>query len=211
MTSAEDTTPEPKDNRRKVQDRRSGPRRSEASQAAVQAAAIVELAEHGWRSFSVDRVAKRAKASKQTIYRWWAGPACLVVEAVLETVGPAATDNADPEAAIVDLVQPLINAMRSGDGPHIWRGMLLAAADDEDASEIFRAWMQNHVRQPLRHVLARQANLGHIRRDWDIDFALELLIGPLWQRLLGMRGPVPERYPHRLAQAVMADLRNKTS
>ena len=118
-----------------------------------------------------------------------------------------APDDSDPEMAITALLTPITNAMRTGDGPHVWRGMLLAAADDSDASEIFRNWLHAHVRQPLRHILARQANLGRIRRDWEIDFAVEMLVGPLWQRLVGMRGPIPERYPRRLAQALMADLR----
>ena len=186
-------------------DRRNGPKRSEASRIAVQNAAIAELNEHGWRGFSVDRVAKRAKASKQTIYRWWKGPALLVVEAALETL-PALQepDNGTPEQRIAALVSPLITAMRAGDGAHIWRGVLLAAADNPEASEKFREWTHHDIRQPLRHILAREANLGKIRRDWEIDYALELLIGPIWQRLLGMRGPIPERYAERVAQAVMA-------
>ena len=40
--------------------RRVGPKRSEASTNAVLVAAYAELAEHGWRGFSVDRVAKNA-------------------------------------------------------------------------------------------------------------------------------------------------------
>ena len=39
--------------------RRVGPKRSEASTNAVLVAAYTELTEHGWRGFSVDRVAKK--------------------------------------------------------------------------------------------------------------------------------------------------------
>ena len=67
--------------------RRVGPRRSEASTQAVLEAAYVELSEHGWRGFSVDRVAKTAKASKQTIYRWWKSAACLAVDSALAKLG----------------------------------------------------------------------------------------------------------------------------
>lgn len=186
------------------EERRNGPKRSEASRIAIQAAAIAELNESGWRDFSVDRVAKRAKASKQTIYRWWKGPALLVVEAALETLPGMDEDGETAEERVASLIRPLIAAMRSGDGAHVWRGVLLASADDPEASEIFREWIQKTFRQPLRHILAREANLGRIRRDWDIDFALELMIGPIWQRLLGMRGPIPERYAERLAESVMA-------
>ena len=192
------------DRRSGIDDRRSGPKRSEASQKAIEKAAIVELNEHGWRDFSIDRVSKRAKASKQTIYRWWDGAALLVVDAVLDTLPESEETGDTAEERVVSLIRPLINVLRSGDGAHIWRGVLLASADDPEASEVFRQWIQNKFRQPLRHILAREANLGRIRRDWDIDFALELTIGPLWQRLLGARGPIPERYAERLAEALIA-------
>lgn len=186
--------------------RRVGPKRSEASTNAVLVAAYAELSEHGWRGFSVDRVAKNAKASKQTIYRWWKSAACLSVDAVLGTLAgkpaslPATADVRDRIAAIID---PLLVAVRTGDGAHAWRGALLAAADDGEAGEIFRAWFSEHVKIPLRHILAEQALKGTVRRDWDIDLATELLFGPIWHRLIAMRGPVPEIYRVRLVDSLL--------
>lgn len=186
--------------------RRVGPKRSEASTKAVLVAAYTELTENGWRGFSVDRVAKNAKASKQTIYRWWKSAACLAVEAVLDTMAgkyatqPASADARDRIAALID---PLLVAVRTGDGAHAWRGALLAAADDGDAGEIFRAWFGEHVKIPLRHILAELALKSVIRRDWDIDLATELLVGPVWHRLIAMRGPVPEVYTRRLVDSLL--------
>ncbi len=82
-------------------------------------------------------------------------------------------------------------AVRTGDGAHAWRGALLAAADDSEAGETFRGWFSESVKIPLRHILAEQALKGAVRRDWDIDLATELLFGPIWHRLIAMRGPVP--------------------
>lgn len=186
--------------------RRVGPKRSEASTNAVLVAAYTELTEHGWRGFSVDRVAKNAKASKQTIYRWWKSAACLAVDAVLGTISvkPAAqASSVDVRDRIAALIDPLLVAVRTGDGAHAWRGALLAAADDADAGEIFRAWFGEHVKIPLRHILAEQALKGAVRRDWDIDLATELLVGPIWHRLIAMRGPVPEVYTRRLVDSLL--------
>lgn len=188
--------------------RRVGPKRSEASTNAVLVAAYTELSEHGWRGFSVDRVAKNAKASKQTIYRWWKSAACLAVDSALTTLaekpaGPAGNDVRDRISA---LIEPMLVAVRTGDGAHAWRGALLAAADDQDAGEIFRAWFSESVKIPLRHILAEQALKGSIRRDWDIDLATELLFGPVWHRLIAMRGPVPEVYSRRLVESVLRAL-----
>jgi AcrR family transcriptional regulator len=192
--------------------RRVGPKRSEASTNAVLVAAYRELSEHGWRGFSVDRVAKTAKASKQTIYRWWKSAACLAVDAALtrlseqKTAAPPA--NGDVRDRIGALIEPLLVAVRTGDGAHAWRGALLAAADDHDAGETFRAWFSESVKIPLRHILAEQALKGGVRRDWDIDLATELLVGPIWHRLIAMRGPVPESYSRRLVESVLKALSN---
>jgi AcrR family transcriptional regulator len=186
--------------------RRVGPRRSEASTNAVMEAAWVELSEHGWRGFSVDRVAKNARASKQTIYRWWKSPACLAVDAALAKLGEAKPVGADARERISALVEPLLTAIRTGNGAHAWRGALLAAADDQEAGEAFRAWFAESVKTPLRHVLAELALKGQVRRDWDIDLATELLFGPIWHRLIAMRGPVPEAYSRRLVESALKAL-----
>jgi AcrR family transcriptional regulator len=132
-------------------------------------AAYVELSEHGWRGFSVDRVARNAKASKQTIYRWWKSAACLAVDAALGRLGevrPLAANGgaADVRDRVAALIEPLLLAVRTGDGAHAWRGALLAAADDQEAGEIFRGWFSESVKIPLRHILAEQALKGAIRR-----------------------------------------------
>jgi AcrR family transcriptional regulator len=188
--------------------RRVGPKRSEASTRAVLEAAYREMSEHGWRGFSVDRVAKNAKASKQTIYRWWKSAACLAVDAALGTLGDAkaASTSTDVRDRIAALIDPILVAVRTGDGAHAWRAALLAAADDQDAGETFRAWFSERVKIPLRHILAEQALKGSIRRDWDIDLATELLFGPVWHRLIAMRGPVPESYSRRLVDSVLKAL-----
>lgn len=192
--------------------RRVGPRRSEASTNAVLEAAYIELSEHGWRGFSVDRVAKNAKASKQTIYRWWKSAACLAVDAALCRIGevkpPPGNGGtpADVRDRVASLIEPLLLAVRTGDGAHAWRGALLAAADDQEAGETFRSWFSDSVKIPLRHILAEQALKGAIRRDWDIDLATELLFGPIWHRLIAMRGPVPEAYSRRLVESVLKAL-----
>ena len=67
--------------KKKAARRRQGPRRSEASRAAILDATREALAASGWRKFSVDSVARRAHASKQTIYRWWPASGNMCLEA----------------------------------------------------------------------------------------------------------------------------------
>lgn len=187
--------------------RRQGPKRSETSQAAILEAVRDELAESGWRGFSVDNVARRAQASKQTIYRWWPSIGTLCLDAALALI-PSAPDGArDAQQRIAALIAPLEATARTGSGNYILRAALLAAADDDDAGEKWRGWIKTEVRTPLRMILAELAAKQVIRRDWDIEDAVDVLLGPIWHRLLVMRSPIPEAFSLRQAERLIADLK----
>jgi AcrR family transcriptional regulator len=173
---------------------RKGPTRSEASRAAILEATRAELAENGWRTFSVDAVAKRASASKQTIYRWWPSIGTMCVEAALAIVAPAPDGGRDPQERLAALIFPLEAAARTGHGHAILSAALLAAADDAAAGEALRAWIGREIRQPLRMLLVELAGKRVIRREFEVDEALELLLGPLWHKLLITRAPIREGF-----------------
>ncbi|KJS38987.1 MAG: TetR family transcriptional regulator [Hyphomonas sp. BRH_c22] len=173
---------------------RKGPTRSEASKAAILDATRIEMAETGWRAFSVDSVAKRASASKQTIYRWWPSIGAMCVDAALALIPDSPDGGRDPQERITALIVPLEATARTGHGHAVLRVALLAAADDKDAGEVWRAWIGRDIRQPLRMLLAELAGKRVIRRDFDLDEVVELLLGPLWHRLMIMRAPVREGF-----------------
>lgn len=188
--------------------RRQGPKRSSASKAAILKAAREELSEFGWRNFSADRLARRAQASKQTIYRWWPSIATIAVEAALEIIEPPRIEaGADLFVQLPRFIEPLASVARAGDGAHLLRSALLAAADDAHAGEVFREWFNRTLRKPLKSVLVEAAVRGKIRKDWDIDQASELLFGPVWHRLVMMRGPIPDVLATRAAQGTIQALR----
>lgn len=174
--------------------RKQGPKRSEESRAAILDATREELAENGWRKFSVDGVAKRAKASKQTIYRWWPSVGTMCVDAGLELLPAQGKLGRDPVERIVDIFGPLETASRVGQGHAIIRASLIAAADDPDAGQHWRTWMNETLRAPLRNLLAELTAKRITRRDWDIDAAMEIMLGALWHRLVFMRAPIPEGF-----------------
>ena len=173
---------------------RKGPARSEESRAAILEATRTELAENGWRGFSVDAVAKRASASKQTIYKWWPSIGAMCVDAALALIPDAPDGGRDPQERITALIVPLEATARTGNGHAVLRGALLAAADDQHAGEVWRAWMNRDIRQPMRMVLAEMASKRVIRRDFDLDEVIEQLLGPLWHRICVMKAPVREGF-----------------
>ncbi|MEN8876093.1 MAG: TetR/AcrR family transcriptional regulator C-terminal ligand-binding domain-containing protein, partial [Hyphomonas sp.] len=95
---------------------------------------------------------------------------------------------------ITTLIVPLEAAARTGAGHAVLRVALTAAADDKDAGELWRAWMNRDIRMPMRMLLAELAGKRVIRRDFDLDEAIEEMLGPLWHRILIMRAPVREGF-----------------
>lgn len=181
-------------------------RSSEESRAAILQATREEMAENGWRKFSVDKVSRKAKASKQTIYRWWPAIGNMCIEAALELVPERSKLGRDPAERISALLQPLEDVTRHGSGHAVLRTAMIAASDDKDAGETWRAWMKDNVCAPLRLVLAEIAAKKVIRRDFDLDESVDLLTGQLWSRVMIMRAPLPENFCHEQAERLLRAL-----
>ncbi len=188
-------------------ERKQGPKRSETSRSAILEATRDELADQGWRKFSVDNVAKRAKASKQTIYRWWPSIGAMCVESAVELIPQPATDGRDPVERLTGIFLPLEAAARSGAGHGVLRSAMVAAADDPDAGEVWRQWLQDNMRLPLRMLMAELAAKKVVRRDWALDEAMEQMLGPLWHRLVVMRAPVQDGQTRAQAERLLTILK----
>lgn len=186
--------------------RKKSQRSSEESRAAILQATREEMAESGWRKFSVDKVSRRAKASKQTIYRWWPAIGNMCMEAAIDLIPERSKLGRDPAERIAALIQPLEDTTRQGSGHAVLRAAMIAASDDKDAGETWRNWMKENIRAPLRLVLAEIAAKNVVRRDFDLDEAVDFLTGQFWSRVMIMRAPLPEGFSGQQANALLAGL-----
>mgnify|MGYP001797487448 FL=1 len=164
------------------------------------------MAEHGWRKFSVDKVSRKAKASKQTIYRWWPAIGNMCMEAALDLIPTASKMGRDPVERIAALIQPIEETTRQGSGHAGLRTAMIAASDDKDAGETWRKWMRDEIRAPLRLILAEIAAKNVVRRDFDLDVAVDALTGQIWSRVMIMRAPLPENFSQAQATALLKSL-----
>ncbi|MEM9054028.1 MAG: TetR-like C-terminal domain-containing protein [Pseudomonadota bacterium] len=185
---------------------RKGQRSSEQSRAAILQATREEMAESGWRKFSVDKVSRKAKASKQTIYRWWPAIGNMCLEAAMDLVPERSKLGRDPVERISALIQPLEDVTRHGSGHAVLRAAMIAVSDDKDAGETWRNWMKENIRAPLRLILAEIAARKVVRRDFDLDSAVDILLGQFWARIMIMRAPLPEQFSQNQAAALIKAL-----
>ena len=59
--------------------------------------------------------------------------------------------------------------------------------------------MKTNIRAPLRLILAEIAAKQVIRRDYDIDEAVNWLVSPIWHNLIIMHAPLREGFSREQA------------
>jgi AcrR family transcriptional regulator len=182
-------------------DRKPGRPRSEATRRAILAAAIDELTERGYSQLSIEGIAARAGAGKQTIYRWWPSKADVVLDAVLDLAATRITVP-DEGSLHADLDAFLAATFRQRGERPVLVGLMAEALLDPAFAVQFRDRFLFGRRDALRTVLTRASDRGEIAADVDPELLLDVVFGVLWYRLLD-HAPLDEDTGRQLATLVV--------
>jgi AcrR family transcriptional regulator len=156
-------------------------------------AATVELIDRvGYRSVTIDAVARASGVGRSTLYRHWSSRNELVLDAFASYVDES-TEVADTGDAIADLRTYLLKlAFRlsvGGVGPTV-AGLISDALEDREFAESFRAKVIEARRRAFLQILLRGQQRGQIRRDVDLRSAVDALYGSIHHRLLMTGQPI---------------------
>jgi AcrR family transcriptional regulator len=193
------------DNRPAAQPPRSRPGgRSARVRAAVLDATLALLRERG-DAFSIADVAAGAGVHETSIYRRWGNREALIVETVREHVGGeipipdtgtlAGDLRAFLSASIAFLASPL--------GTQLVRAT--AAGPPPDADDIRGSYWPARLKQ-IGIIFKRAAGRGEISTPADTALATELLLAPLYFRLLITQDTLDDRLAERLTAIILASL-----
>jgi AcrR family transcriptional regulator len=144
------------------------------------------LSENGFAELRLEHIAARAGVGKATIYRRWGSKEALAEELLAELAGPhiAVADLGDTRA---ELLAAVVNPMRAVTdtpfGPVI-RALLSQIAVNPTLGDPFRATVVQARRREVARVIGRGIARGDLRPDADPDVATELLVGPVYFRLM---------------------------
>jgi AcrR family transcriptional regulator len=188
------------------------PRRpTERVRLAVVSAAKELIDERGFSALTVDEVASRSGVSKMTIYRWWNNRSAVAMDVLLEAAGPN-TPMLHEGSALSNLRTHLLNAVGFLSGPSsgLLAGVIADAQHDEELSEELR----NHylyARRSMTLELVKRAMVeGDVRQDVDAEVVLDLLIGPLYYRLLFGHLPVDEAFMATIVDTLLRGISSPT-
>ncbi len=184
--------------------------RDEASRGKVLQAARDLLDEGGLGAVTMDELAARTGVGKPTIYRSWPNAQAVAMTAMMDAQSKVATAKTG-RSVMLDIrrhIQSVVDAFSSRAGRSV--ATLMAAADAEtELAKAFRHHVILKSREQLKSLVLRGIDEGVLRRDADIETTLDLLLGPVFFRLLVGHAALDERFAARVTQQVLNGLLTK--
>ena len=161
---------------------------------AVLEAALALIAEAGPDAVSIEAVAARAGVARTSVYRRWRDRDDLLAAAVdgLASRLMPTTNLGDTRADLIAIVQAAVDALSAADTGPVISALVSEVARRADHVQALRHRLLEARRSELGKVLACGVARGELRRGVDTDAAAELLLGPVYYRLL-LAGGRPDR------------------
>lgn len=159
---------------------------------AIVRATLDLLAEGGFEALTMEAVAARAGVGKATLYRRYPGREQLVVEAVAGLVEePMTVKGTSVRDELVALLESVRRKSRSSLAGQIFPRLLGAAVENPELMRRYRQQVLEPRRARFVRVLERAVNEGLVRPDVNLDYAVDLLVGPMAYRNLIRPDPPP--------------------
>jgi AcrR family transcriptional regulator len=160
----------------------------------ILAAATQLLDAGGLTAVTMEAIAARSGVGKPTIYREWPNAHAVAMSAFLERAKhpPASRKSANTLATLRRQLRDLAQAFATSTGRQTAM-MIAAAQNDSELAKVFRTHFVMKSRAEGRALVTRAVEEGALRRDIDIDAALDLIYAPFYFRLLIGHAPLTSR------------------
>jgi AcrR family transcriptional regulator len=183
-------------------------RRNEQVHDAILDAAAALLDETGYAGVTIDAIATRSGAGRQTIYRWWSTKAAIFMEvynrAAKEALGEIGEINT---GSLRGDLQQLLGGLRclfaSTIAGKAVQGMIAEAQSNPAAAQIL---LNDFMRERWRfnqRIYENAIARGEIDPQFDLDTFIDLTGGPLVIRLLIQHAPLTEEFVDKVVEIVV--------
>jgi AcrR family transcriptional regulator len=182
-------------------------RRSDRSHQAVLHAAVELCREVGYGALTIDGIAARAGVGKQTIYRWWPSKGAVVLDAFMTTIATeiAFSDTGDSIEEIRGWLRSVADLLADPQmGPHL-AGLVGAKQSETALAHAFEQQVFQPARDALKQRIRRAQVAGELR-PLDPEMIADLIVGPVWFRLLLSAEPADPDYIQSAFEALLTGL-----
>ncbi|MFF0306611.1 TetR/AcrR family transcriptional regulator [Streptosporangium sp. NPDC004379] len=165
--------------------------------------------EIGYAKLSIEAVAARAGASKQTIYRRWPSKGALLLDSLLSLNEPG-LDYPDTGDLVTDLRTQIYAAVdllgRPPFGPLFKALVGEAQHDPRIAATLNERFITPQADKTVAR-LKTARDRGQLSPAFDLDLAMAVLSGPLYFQLLITQEQLTHEYVDRILDALLAGMR----
>lgn len=169
-----------------VQRRSIGARQNPNAEAAILDAALDIVLTKGAKGLTMDAVARKAKAGKATIYRWWPTRGALLLAIYARIKGMHShADTGKIETDIASFFD-YVFAFWRGDAGQIFALIIAEAQSDVEVAEALAQYRRARIDDWLI-VLERAARRGELRNGLDHRQIANSIIAIAWHHLLTNR------------------------
>ena len=179
--------------------------RSDRVNRAILDAARELLIRDGYTRLRLEHVAAHAGVGKATIYRRWRSKEALAQALLADLAAPhiAIEESGDTrEEMLAAVMNPLLAVTESEFGPVI-RALLSQIATNPALGDPFRATVVQARRGEIARMIARGIERGDLCPDADAEIATELLVGPVYFRLM-FGGELDRAFAERIVDNVLS-------
>ncbi|MFJ5549683.1 TetR/AcrR family transcriptional regulator [Streptomyces sp. NPDC093225] len=175
---------------------------------AIRAAVFEELASVGFSKMSIEAIARRAGVGKTAVYRRWRSKLHLVLDLVsaFAAQGLPAPDTGSLQGDVRALLEVMAQLLRHPVASQVIPDLLVESARNPEIAEAVRGVLTQGQEGIAADVVRAAVERGELPEGTEPARALDLVIGPLYWRLVVIREDLPPRYLDELACAVVAGL-----
>ena len=161
--------------------------RDQRASSAITGAALRQLAELGYGRLTMESVASEAGVARATIYRRYRDKADLVTASIAGNSTAHLVDRPSdqPRADLITYLREFDERFAEGCLEVV--GTLIGNRGDPDALALHRQRVIGPRIAYQRSLLERAQALGQLRKDADLELALEMLTGSVFARRIAGR------------------------
>ncbi len=162
-----------------------GARRNPASQEAILDAAQEILNEEGIAGFSIEAVARRARAGKPTIYRWWPNRTLLMLDVYQRFKNARGfPDTGSLRGDLISLLENhLLGFWKDSLCGTVYRAIIAEAQNDADAAAALFAY-QTERKKTTVVIIERAKARGELAPEVNGELVIDMIISFAWHQLL---------------------------
>lgn len=180
----------------------------EVREDILRAAGTLLLSE-GMSTFTIERVALTAGASKTTIYKWWPSKGALALDGFFHAVEQtlAFPDTGDITADLTSQLRSFVHLVTTTPGGRLLAELIGQAQTDPDLAAAFSRLYSVERRRLAVEAMERAQERGQIRPEVDPRVVVDQLWGACYNRLLVPDEPITEAFAVALIDNLMYGLR----